>query len=112
MKVMRRKFHVKKDDIVEVIAGKEKGKKGKILAVFPDEERVQVEKLNMVKRHTKPTQNNSQGGIVEKEGKIHISNVLILSDKVGRGVRTRNKKLEDGKRVRVCRKSGEIIDKV
>jgi|TARA_B110000438_G_C15703905_1_gene602307 large subunit ribosomal protein L24 len=109
---MRRKFHVKKDDIVEVIAGKEKGKKGKILAVFPDEERVQVEKLNMVKRHTKPTQNNSQGGIVEKEGKIHISNVLILSDKVGRGVRTRNKKLEDGKRVRVCRKSGEIIDKV
>lgn len=112
MRVMKRKFHVKKDDIVEVIAGKEKGKKGKILALFPNENRVQVEKLNMVKRHAKPTQKNNQGGIIEKEGKIHISNVLVVSDKVGKGVRTKYKKLEDGKRVRVCRKSGEIIDKV
>ena len=109
---MKRKFQVKKDDIVEVVAGKEKGKKGKVLALFPGEDRVQVEKLNMVKCHKKPTQKNNQGGIVEKEGKIHISNVLVVSDKVGRGVRTKYKKLEDGKRVRVCRKSGEIIDKV
>ena len=112
MKKANNKLHLKKDDIVEVIAGKEKGKKGKVLALFPDEERVQIEKLNMVKRHTKPTQQNNQGGIIEKEGKIHISNVLVVSDKVGKGVRTKYKKLEDGKRVRVCRKSGEIIDKV
>ena len=112
MRLMKRKFHVKKDDIVEIVTGKEKGKKGKVLALFPGEDRVQVEKLNMVKCHVKPTQKNNQGGIVEKEGKIHISNVLVVSDKVGRGVRTRYKKLEDGKKVRVCRKSGEIIDKV
>ena len=74
--VKKMKLHLKKDDIVQVVAGKEKGKKGKVLALFPRESRVTIEKLNMVKRHVKPDKKNNQGGIVEKEGKINISNVL------------------------------------
>ena len=112
MKNLSYKLHLKKDDIVQVIAGKEKGKKGKILAIFPARERLSVEKLNMVKRHTKGDGKSRQSGIVEKEGKIHISNVLMVSDKVGKGVRTKLKKLEDGKRVRVCAKTGDVLDKV
>jgi large subunit ribosomal protein L24 len=106
------KLHLKKDDIVQVISGKEKGKKGKLLAIFAEEERVTIEKLNMVKRHTKGDGKSRQPGIVEKEGKIHISNVLLVSDKVGKGVRTKRKKLEDGKRVRICGKTGDVLDKV
>ena len=106
------KFHLKKDDIVQVVAGKEKGKKGKILALFPGESRVTIEKLNMVKRHVKPDKKNTQGGIIEKEGKINISNVMLVCDKCGKGVRIRRKKLEDGNRVRACKKCGEIIDRV
>ena len=112
MKKAPYKLHLKKDDIVEVISGKEKGKKGKILAIYPDEGRLTVEKLNMVKRHMKGDGKTRQPGIVEKEGKIHISNVLLVSDKVGKGVRTKLKKLEDGKRVRVCVKTGDVLDKV
>jgi large subunit ribosomal protein L24 len=106
------KVHLKKDDIVQVIAGKEKGKKGKVLAIFPTRERLTVEKLNMVKRHTKGDGKSKQSAIVEKEGSIHISNVLLVSDKVGKGVRTKLKKLADGKRVRVCSKTGDVLDKV
>ena len=106
------KWKVKKNDLVEVIAGKEKGKKGKILAIFPARERLAVEKLNMVKRHTKGDGKAKQSAIVEKEGTIHISNVLLVSDKVGKGVRTKLKKLADGKRVRVCSKTGDVLDKV
>jgi large subunit ribosomal protein L24 len=106
------KLHLKKDDIVQVIAGKEKGKKGKILAINPTRGRLTVEKLNMVKRHTKGDGKSKQSAIVEKEGSIHISNVLLVSDKVGKGVRTKLKKLADGKRVRVCSKTGDVLDKV
>jgi large subunit ribosomal protein L24 len=106
------KLHLRKDDLVQVIAGKEKGKKGKILAIFPTRERLTVEKLNMVKRHTKGDGKSKQSAIVEKEGSIHISNVLLVSDKVGKGVRTKLKKLADGKRVRVCSKTGDVLDKV
>ena len=105
------KLKLKKDDIVEVIAGREKGKKGKILAIFPDNGKVTVEKLNMLKRHTKPSAQNKQGGIVEKEGKLAISNVMLVCDKCGKGVRIKRKKLEDGKRVRICVKCGDVIDK-
>ncbi len=112
MKRAAYKLHLKKDDIVQVIAGKEKGKKGKILAIFPVRERVTVEKLNMVKRHTKGDGKSKQSAIIEKEGTIHISNVLLVSDKVGKGVRTKLKKLADGKRVRVCSKTGDVLDKV
>jgi large subunit ribosomal protein L24 len=106
------KVHLKKDDIVQVIAGKEKGKKGKVLAINPTRERLTVERLNMVKRHTKGDGKSKQSAIVEKEGSIHISNVLLVSDKVGKGVRTKLKKLADGKRVRVCSKTGDVLDKV
>jgi large subunit ribosomal protein L24 len=112
MKKLSYKAHLKKDDIVQVIAGKEKGKKGKVLAIFPTRERLTVEKLNMVKRHTKGDGKSKQSAIVEKEGSIHISNVLLVSDKVGKGVRTKLKKLADGKRVRVCSKTGDVLDKV
>ncbi len=105
------KLKLKKDDIVEVIAGREKGKQGKILALFPDEGRLTIEKLNMLKRHTKPSAQNKQGGIVEKEGRMAISNVMLACDKCGKGVRVKRKKLEDGKRVRVCVKCGEVMDK-
>ena len=105
------KLKLKKDDIVEIIAGREKGKKGKILALFPNDGRLTVEKLNMLKRHTKPSAQNKQGGIIEKEGMLSISNVLLVCDKCGKGVRIKRKKLEDGKRVRVCVKCGEVIDK-
>jgi len=105
------KLKLKKDDIVEVIAGREKGKKGKILALFPNDGRLTIEKLNMLKRHTKPSAQNKQGGIIEKEGMLSISNVLLVCDKCGKGVRIKRKKLEDGKRVRVCVKCGEVIDK-
>ena len=112
MKKASYKVRLKKDDIVQVIAGKEKGKKGKILAISPSRERLTVEKLNMVKRHTKGDGKSKQSAIVEKEGSIHISNVLLVSDKVGKGVRTKLKKLADGKRVRVCSKTGDVLDKV
>jgi len=105
------KLKLKKDDIVEVIAGREKGKKGKILALFPNDGRLTIEKLNMLKRHTKPSAQNKQGGIIEKEGSMSVSNVLLVCDKCGKGVRIKSKKLEDGKRVRVCRKCNEVLDR-
>jgi large subunit ribosomal protein L24 len=104
-------WRVKKDDFVKVIAGKDRGKQGKILRVFPKEGRIIVERINMIKRHTRPTQKMQQGGIIEREGKIHISNVMLVCVKCERGVRTGHKHLEDGKKVRVCRRCGEVLDK-
>ena len=112
MLVVSKKNSLKKDDIGEVIAGREKGKKGKVLAFSPETGKLTVEKLNMLKRHMKGDGKSRQAGIVEKEGAIHLSNVLIVCDKCGKGVRVKRKKLEDGKRVRVCRKCGEVIDRV
>jgi large subunit ribosomal protein L24 len=106
------KLKIKKNDNIEVIAGKEKGKRGKVLLVFPKEQRLIVEKINMIKRHTRPSQKTKQGGIVEREGKFHISNVLLMCSKCNRGVRVRYKILESGDRVRVCKKCGEELDKV
>ena len=112
MSTASKKNNLKKDDIVQVITGKEKGKKGKILALFSETGTVTVEKLNMLKRHMKSDGKSRQAGIVEKEGAIHLSNVLIVCDKCGKGVRIKRKKLEDGKRVRVCRICEELIDRV
>ena len=112
MSIANKRFNVKKDDIVQVLTGKEKGKKGKILALFPESGKVTVEKLNMLKRHMKSDGKSRQAGIVEKEGSIHVSNVLVVCDKCGKGVRIKRKKLEDGKRVRVCKKCEEVIDRV
>jgi large subunit ribosomal protein L24 len=95
--------HVRRGDLVVVTKGKDKGKKGKVLRVVGD--RVVVEKVMMVKRHTKPTQKNPQGGIVEKEGTVHISNVLLWDEKLGRGTRTKWV-VEGDTKVRVGVKSG------
>ncbi|EGS33630.1 MULTISPECIES: 50S ribosomal protein L24 [unclassified Veillonella] len=102
---MSQKLHVKKGDTVVVISGKEKGKQGEIIAVDIKKERVTVKGLNLVKRHTKPSQANPQGGIIEKEGTIHVSNVMVLDPE--QKVPTRTKKVEEnGSLVRVAVKSG------
>ena len=95
--------HVRKGDMVIVTSGAYKGKKGKILRV--EGNRVVVEKVAMIKRHTRPTQANQQGGIVDKEGSIHISNVALFDDKLGRGTRTKNV-VDNDQKIRVGVKSG------
>ena len=100
---------LKKGDTVKVIAGKEKGKTGKILSTIPGKERVVVEKINLIKRHHRPDA-QGKGGIVEKEGAIHVSNVMYLCDKCGSGVRIGYKILDDGKKARVCAKCHETLD--
>lgn len=101
---------IKKDDKVRVIAGKEKGKMGKVLKVLRDKDRVVIENVNFVKRHTKPGGQTRQGGIIEIEAPIHWSNVVLMCNKCINAVRIKMQRLEDGRMVRVCRKCGEIID--
>ena len=100
---------IKKDDLVEVVTGNDKGKRGKVLRMVSGSDRVLVEKVNMVKRHTKPTQ-MSQGGIVDKETSIHISNLALVCTKCDKPVRSFTKVLEGGARVRACRSCGEGFD--
>ncbi|MBW1858725.1 MAG: 50S ribosomal protein L24 [Deltaproteobacteria bacterium] len=104
------KCRIKKDDKVKVIAGKEKGKMGKILKVLRDKDRVVIENVNFVKRHTKPGGQTRQGGIIEKEASVHSSNVMLICSKCISPVRIKMQRLEDGKMVRMCRKCGEVID--
>jgi large subunit ribosomal protein L24 len=99
---------IKKGDMVQIIAGREKGKTGKVLRVVRSNNRIVVEKLNLVKRHTKPTQGNPQGGILEKEGSLSYSNVLLLCPKCNKGVRVA-RKVEGDKKLRVCKKCGETV---
>jgi large subunit ribosomal protein L24 len=105
------KWKIKKDDFVRIIAGRDRGKQGKVLRVFPEEGRLTVERIQMIKRHTRPSQNRQQGGIIEREGTIHISNVMLICTKCDRGVRVGFRVLEDGNKVRVCRRCGEVLDK-
>jgi len=105
-----KKLHVKKGDLVLVIAGKDRGKSGKVIRVMPKKEAVIVERLNMVKRHLRPSPTTGKGGIVEKEAPIHISNVQILCGKCNRPTRVGHRILEDGTKVRVCKKCGEPLD--
>jgi len=104
------KLHVKKDDTVIVITGKDKGKKGRVLAAYPRENRVLIEGVNMVKKHAKPSQQNPQGGILNQEAPIHVSNVMLVDPKSGKATRVGYKVLDNGKKVRVAKKSGEVID--
>jgi large subunit ribosomal protein L24 len=104
------KLHVKKDDMVIVITGKDKGKKGRVIAAYPRQNRVLVEGVNMVKKHQKPSQQYPQGGIIEKEAAIHASNVMLIDPKSGQPTRIGYKVLDNGKKVRVAKKSGEVID--
>ena len=104
------KLHVKKDDTVIVISGKDKGKKGRVIAAYPRENRVLVEGVNMIKKHAKPSQANPQGGIIEQEAPVHVSNVMHVDPKSGGVTRIGFKVLDNGKKVRVAKKSGEVID--
>ncbi|AFB29286.1 50S ribosomal protein L24 [Rickettsia rickettsii] len=104
------KLKVKKGDEVVVITGKHKGKKGKILKVFPEDSKVIVSGVNVVKKHTKPNQ-MSEGGIITKELPIHISNIAHIDPKTGNPTKVAFKFLEDGSKVRVAKKSGEVIGK-
>ena len=107
---MPAKLHIKKNDQVKVIAGKEKGKTGKILTVMPKKGCVIIEKVNFVKRHTRPSGQARQGGILEKEAPIHISNVMVVCNKCNSPVRVGQKALEDGKKALYCKKCGELLD--
>lgn len=104
------RMHVKKEDIVIVISGKDKGKKGRVLAAFPRENRVLVEGVNLVKKHQKPNPKNPQGGIITQEAPIHASNVMLVDPKTGLPTRIGYKVLENGKKVRVAKRSGATID--
>jgi large subunit ribosomal protein L24 len=104
------KLHVKKDDNVIVITGKDKGKKGRIIAAYPRQNRVLVEGVNMVKRHTRPSPTNQQGGIIEREAPIHVSNVMHIDPKSGKPTRIGYKVLDNGNKVRVAKRSGQEID--
>jgi len=101
--------HLKKGDFVKVISGKEKGKTGKVLMVIKDKNRIVIEKLNMIKRHQKANA-MGKGGIVEKEGPIHASNVIIMCGKCNKETRVGIKIFEDGKKVRICKKCSDILD--
>ena len=104
------KCYIKKDDKVKVLAGKDKGKIGKVLKVDRKKGKILVEKINIVKRHSKPTQQNRQGGIVEKEMPIQWSNVMVMCGKCVKPARVKIQRLEDGKKIRACVKCDEALD--
>lgn len=106
----RYKCNIKKDDKVKIIAGKDKTKIGKVLKVDRKKQRIVVENINIVKRHTRPSATNRQGGIVESEAPLNWSNVMLLCNKCIKPVRVKMQRLDDGKKVRVCRKCNEQID--
>lgn len=112
----RQKLHVRKGDIVHVIAGKERGelgntaKRGKVLSVNPISGRVIVERMNFIKRHTRPDRTNRQGGIIEKEGPIHVSNVKVVCPKCNKPTRIKLVRLNDGSKIRSCRHCDEHLD--
>lgn len=103
------KLHIKKNDTVIVLAGEDKGKKGKVLKVLVDENRAIVEGVNIVSKSTKPSAKNPQGGFVKQEAPIHISNLSLIDPKSGKATRIGYKVNEEGKKVRIAKKSGEEI---
>ncbi len=102
---------IRKGDKVQVLAGRDKGKRGEVLRVIPDEDRALVQGVNVVKRHEKPQGMSKPGGIVEKEAPIHLSNLALLDPKSDKPTRVGFTTLEDGKKVRVAKASGEVIDR-
>ena len=103
---------IKTGDTVEIITGKDRGKQGRVLRVLPAVNRVVVEGVNMMKRHTRPNpQKNIKGGIVEREAAIHASNVMLLDPDTNEATRVGHKTLPDGRKVRISRKSGAVVDK-
>ena len=102
---------IRKNDTVMVIAGKERGKTGKVLRVLRERGRIVIERLNMVKRHQKPRGVQSPGGVMEKEASIHLSNVMLMCERCNAPTRIGARQLESGGRVRTCRRCGEVIDR-
>ena len=106
------RIRLRKNDLVEVIAGRDNGKRGKVITVMRDKGRVLVQGINFIKRHTRPNpQQNIKGGIVERESPIHVSNLMIVSPEDDKRTRIGSKVLADGRRARVSRRSGEVLDK-
>ncbi|WP_080876126.1 50S ribosomal protein L24 [Oceanobacillus timonensis] len=103
-------MHVKKGDKVKVLSGKDRGKEGTVLEAFPKKERVLVEGVNMIQKHAKPSQDNPQGGILNIEAPIHVSNVLPVDPKSGEPTRV-GYEIKEGKKIRIAKKSGEALDK-
>ncbi|HEC98639.1 MAG TPA: 50S ribosomal protein L24 [Nitrospirae bacterium] len=102
---------IKKSDKVIVLSGKEKGKQGRILSIMPKKNRVIVERVNMIKRHMKPSRQYSQGGIIEKEGTLHISKIMLVCPRCQKPSRISNHILDDGRKVRLCKRCKEVIDR-
>jgi len=107
-----KKTSFKKGDNVIVICGEDKDKKGKVIDIFPKKNEIIVEGVNFLKKHTKPTQKSPQGGIIRQEGPINLSNVRLICNKCNTPVSIKRDRTKEGKSVRVCKKCGEIIDKV
>ncbi len=103
-------MHVKTGDLVKVLTGRDKGKQGKIIRAIPKEQRVVVEKINLVKRHQRPTPQNPEGGIVTREAPIHVSNVMIICKSCKKPTRIARKFLDNGKKVRACKRCGATLD--
>ena len=99
---------IRKGDTVQIMSGTDAGKVGRVIKVYLDRDRILVEGINIVKKHTRPSQDNPQGGIIEKEASIHVSNTLLMAS--GKPTKVGYKILEDGKKVRVAKKTGEVID--
>jgi large subunit ribosomal protein L24 len=105
-------MRIRKNDLVEVITGRDKGKRGKVLVVLPEKGRLLVQGVNFIKRHTRPNpQKNIKGGIAEREAPIHVANVMIVSPDDDKKTRIGSKLLPDGRKVRIGRRSGEVLDK-
>ena len=103
------KLHIRKGDMVEVISGVDAGKRGRVLKVLPQKDRALVEGVNFIKKHTKPSTKNQQGGIIEKEAPLHASKLMLVDPQTEERTRIRRKRLEDGSYIRVATKSGEQI---
>ena len=103
--------HIVKNDTVVVVSGDDRGKRGKVLKIFPKKNRAIVEGVNFVKRHTRPTRRSAQGGIIEKEGAVHLSNLMVVCPKFGKPTRTGIQQLADGSRVRVCKRCRETMER-
>ena len=106
----KRTMGIRKGDTVQVISGNDKGKRGRVLDVFKEKQRVMVEGVRLMKRHTKPNRRSPQGGIVEREAPIHVSNVMVVCPKDDRPTRIRKTQLDTGKWIRSSARSGEMID--
>ncbi len=107
---MSKSLTIRKGDKVRVLSGKDKGKEGRVLRAMPEKERVVVENVHMIKKHSRPSQKNPQGGIVEMEGTIHVSNLMLICPSCGEPTRV-GRRRDDGNRVRTCKKCGKDIDK-